>query len=435
VSWRPRVWVVPAGTRAAAVAMALIAVSGARAQEVSPEPLQVEAPGLSLDGSLQDLPGGGWVLRLDHLAGEAAAVAAHLGRRMPWPGRLLPADARAVRGRDLVVRVEGGQEGEVAWRVELGELAWGAYRLSGAYGVDPQVPLPMHLRVHGPEGLRVVAMGRTQPWAAPGGAGQELVLRRLEVAWDRLDAARPLFPRGAARPERPLRLQVDRLRLQGWPELTGVVVQTLEGEGLRLALGGRWCQTALAGEARVAAEGRVEAVLEQRLRDVPLSGLVACALTVSGAKTPPVYVEGRTSGELTLFSAGDSLDGLWRGAGGDLALVVRQGRVMRLSQVRASWGFVLDLLSSVRLNPTRLRDTLPVDELVLRGVLEDGVLRLDPVDLRGPVLRARGRAEAHLHAPGLPLHLDLEVSGQGLSRNLKQDTRLAGGGDENDDRP
>ena len=101
-------------------------------------------------------------------------------------------------------------------------------------------------------------------------------------------------------------------------------------------------------------------------------------------------------------------------------MTLREGRIMRLSNVAPSFGFVLDVLGLARLNPTRLRDTLPLDSLVIRARMEGRTMELNPLSVRSPLVNVGGTMQVNLEVEPPVMELDLTVDAKGISKRFRE---------------
>ena len=182
------------------------------------------------------------------------------------------------------------------------------------------------------------AQGRTLKWIWQGMPGVEIILRdvqlnlpenggRPKTGTDDTLSDRPILPAGAPEFPFPLRVQADRIELGAFPSIHRLLVQTIAlgrrqqtaPEPLRIATRGSWCEVDFDGEAAADQAGEIAVQVQGSIRDVAFSNLVACGLAVSAHETPPVYLEGRTTGRFlvairgrTLADVQDLLSGIFR---------------------------------------------------------------------------------------------------------------------------
>ena len=166
--------------------------------------------------------------------------------------------------------------------------------------------------------------------------------------------------------------------------------------------------------------------LEGRIRDVAFSNLVACSLLISGQEAPPVYIEGRTTARLLAHVHGRTPAQLEDSTTADLSLTLRQGRIMRLSNIDTSLGVILDILSLARLNPTQLRDTLPLDSLTLRLRRTGGAVEVKPIVFRSPLLRVDGTLKTDLDTEQPTVDIDMHIEAKGIKKHLRKRINLEG---------
>ena len=78
----------------------------------------------------------------------------------------------------------------------------------------------------------------------------------------------------------------------------------------------------------------------------------------------PIYVTGNTSFQFTFISQGKTDQEFINDLNIEGIFNIEAGKIMKLSNLHKSLGFILDILSIVHLNPSKLKDTLPFDSFV-----------------------------------------------------------------------
>lgn len=297
--------------------------------------------------------------------------------------------------------------------------------------------------------LRVQTKGALGTWDAPTGKGFDIHLSELNIQTPQPDKpakkkakktewpAEKLFPDGPPQLPIPIRFQSDAVTVDHLPPIRHIALQAFqEPDGddtklpLRLDGGFSLCETTVGGGARVDAAGDVVLQGDFSVRDVNFSNIVACALKVTKEETPPVFIEGRTYGRVRADAQGESVKALVEGFTSDLTLTLEGARVMRLSKLHDSMGFLLGLLDFAGLNPTELKDTLQMDRLVLRGRADAKRVELKTIQLTSQAMRAGGRAQVDLEKEPPVIELDLMVDSE-LTPRMEFKERFPLGEDPN----
>jgi len=78
----------------------------------------------------------------------------------------------------------------------------------------------------------------------------------------------------------------------------------------------------------------------------------------------PIYVTGNTSFQFTFIGQGKTDQEFINDLNIEGIFNIEAGKIMKLSNLHKSLGFILDILSIVHLNPSKLKDTLPFDSFV-----------------------------------------------------------------------
>ena len=334
------------------------------------------------------------------------------------------------------------------------KMSWAGYSVDGELGWKAGMQTPIDLTASAPHGLSMEVQGRTQLWPQRDESGVDVILRDVKVSLpvrpqgvesesarpQKTTSDQPFLPRGPMRLPFPLRVQTDRVEIARWPVLSKFSVQSLSlgksgergQEPVSLGFRGQWCEIDLSGEVAADRHGELGMQLEGRIRDVAFSNLVACSLTVTGQEAPPVYIEGRTTGRLLAGTHGHTPAQLEDSTTADMALTLRQGRIMRLSNIDTSLGIILDILSLARLNPTQLRDTLPLDSLTLRLRQQGKTVEVRPIAFRSPLLRVDGSLKTDLGVAQPVMDLDMHIEAKGISKHLRKRINLEGEADAQD---
>ncbi len=114
----------------------------------------------------------------------------------------------------------------------------------------------------------------------------------------------------------------------------------------------------------------------------PMDTLLACFI-----KEAPVYVTGSFTMRAVIDAEGESPKDMMNSTEYRVVSSVEDGKIMRISNLKKSLGILLKILSLVKLNPTKLKDTLVFNnlELVFSGNAEK--LEIKKFSLDSPLLK------------------------------------------------
>ena len=174
------------------------------------------------------------------------------------------------------------------------------------------------------------------------------------------------------------------------------------------------CYTHLGGSGEIEPEGKLWFSGELQTVSAPVDNFLACFLTEA-----PVYVRGDLTFRFSFESEGESGASLKKAFSfqgrGDL----RGGQILRISNLHENLRWFLDILSLVKLNPSKLKDTVPFEELVF--VLGGGLNRIDikNLTLSSPLLKMRMVLGGRLtFQPKFKRELQGEITVMGVSKSF-----------------
>ncbi len=325
----------------------------------------------------------------------------------------------------------------LAMDVKVEQLQQDPWLLTTSFGYRANAPIPITISLQGPVNLST--SGRIQPWQSGGNDGMEIICPTLTITIPKSNSAaapepttdkedaEPLLAKAPPSLPFPIRIQVDQLQLGEYPPLERLLIASATSppeKDVALSWSGSWCQVELNGGITAAENGTLALDFESQFRDVTLANLIACGLTASGAQSPAIYINGRTYGRLQASSQGNSVTALRKNLHGELSLTIDNGRVMQLSNLHPSLRFMLDILSTLKLNSSKLRNTLPFDRMLIRANTENGgkQLLINTFSLTSPALDLRmggaGKISMDKEPPTLDLHLKAEM--KGFSKTIKK---------------
>lgn len=349
-------------------------------------------------------------------------------------------------------------DGRVDWPIDLERLSLDIvlkefrrknWQVTGRLGWRHGEAIPMKLQVSGPEFVFDMG-GRVQSWTDNDLLGMDIICPEAQVDIKRsadatetgeeiagkTDRAEPFFKGRPPVSPFPLRMQVDRIEITDMPAIGRFLLAVMPAsEGKtpqRLSWSADWCQAGLGGDVTASEDGVVTALIEGRVTDVAAANLIACGLALSGAESPPVYLDGKTYARFQAETRGRSLADLEGNLAGKVTVAIEDGRIMRLSNVRGSARFFLDVLRMLRLNPTKLRDTLVFDQLLVRGSADftkKKEVDLQSISLVSPLLDLHlgGRGKINFEESPPVLELDAEGRAKGFTKKI-QDSWVLGDG-------
>ncbi len=128
---------------------------------------------------------------------------------------------------------------------------------------------------------------------------------------------------------------------------------------ISLSLGFYFCQFNLNSGIELN-NGHLETITEIKTISAPIDLIIGCFLTRA-----PIYIKGNTTVQISLMSNGNDLDNLIKNLKYDGLINIDNGIVLKLSNLGRKVSLILDLLHYVKLNPSKIKDALPFDKLVI----------------------------------------------------------------------
>ncbi len=174
------------------------------------------------------------------------------------------------------------------------------------------------------------------------------------------------------------------------------------------------CYTSLGVAGEIEPKGKLWLSGEIQTISTPVDGFLACFLTEA-----PVYIRGDLTFRFSFETQGKSLDALknaffFQGRGD-----IRNGKILKISNLHKNLKWFLDILTLAKLNPTKLKDTVVFEELnfVLEGGLKE--VNIKNLFISSPLLKLRiGLSGQFFLQPKFKKDLQGEVSVMGISKNF-----------------
>lgn len=115
---------------------------------------------------------------------------------------------------------------------------------------------------------------------------------------------------------------------------------------------------------------------------LPLDHLLGCFIHEA-----PVYITGSTTLQFTASTHGQSNKEFINNIQIEGLVTIKNGQIMKLSNLHKSLGFILDILHLMRLNPSTLHDALPFDNIfcAFKGTSKE--VKFENIRFISPVLR------------------------------------------------
>jgi len=154
-------------------------------------------------------------------------------------------------------------------------------------------------------------------------------------------------------------LEFDQITYGELPPLEGLKIDALlEEPQNHIAFLGRSCGVHLNGGCDFTRDV-LSCFTEAKLTSLPIENFLGCFVHEA-----PIYVTGNTSFQFTFIGQGKTDQEFINGLNIEGIFNIEAGKIMKLSNLHKSLGFILDVLAIVHLNPSKLKDTLPFDSLV-----------------------------------------------------------------------
>ncbi len=125
-----------------------------------------------------------------------------------------------------------------------------------------------------------------------------------------------------------------------------------------IGLSGYFCNMLFSGGGEYK-NGEVLATMDVRAISLPVDHLIACFINKA-----PIYITGNTNLQGTVNTQGKTIKGLKRHLSFDILIDIDNGRVMKLSNLGKKIKWILDILSYVKLNPSKLEDSLEFKKII-----------------------------------------------------------------------
>ena len=214
-------------------------------------------------------------------------------------------------------------------------------------------------------------------------------------------------------------LEFDQITYGELSPLEGLKIDALlEEPQNHIAFLGRSCGVYLNGGCDFARDA-LSCFTEAKSTSLPIENLLGCFVHEA-----PIYVTGNTSFQFTFIGQGKTDQEFINDLNIEGIFNIEAGKIMKLSNLHKSLGFILDVLAIVHLNPSKLKDTLPFDSLVcqIKGtpkqiafknlrfispvthIYGEGNLKLE----KGPIFYLKGEVKKGIFKKAFSLKKDLK---------------------------
>lgn len=155
--------------------------------------------------------------------------------------------------------------------------------------------------------------------------------------------------------------------------------------------------------------------LDVEARDLDLPLFIGCF-----ASQLPVYLTGTIHFKLYVSGSGVTPKQLEKSMSGEIVATIKDGQIIRLSHLDRRLKFILDALRVVRLNPSKLEDTLPYEKFYLEGEVRRKEIKLAKYFMDSPVLNMAGEGTIDLEDRKLTLKGNIVFKGLKKSFSVEQ---------------
>ncbi len=200
-------------------------------------------------------------------------------------------------------------------------------------------------------------------------------------------------------------------------ELKGDVL--FKGDTTALSTEFYFCNLLFSGGMEIQKGTNVGAAFDIRAISMPIDHLLGCFITKA-----PVYVTGDTNIQVNLSTHGTTYREVVGNLSLDAFLRLDNGRILKLSNLGKKVEMILDVLSFVGLNPSKIEDALPFNKLIVS--VSGGVKRLDikQIEVISPILLFSSGGYFDLEKE--KLHLSGTIKKSFLSKDFNLTTFLNG---------
>ena len=151
-------------------------------------------------------------------------------------------------------------------------------------------------------------------------------------------------------------------------------------KSMSLSLGLYFCQFNLNSGVELN-NGHLETITEIKTISAPIDLIIGCFLTRA-----PVYIKGDTSVQISIMSNGKDLDNFVKNIKYDGFINIDNGIVLKLSNLGKKVSLILKLLNYVKLNPSKIKDALPFDKLVISFDGDMKKVNIKSMQLNSPIM-------------------------------------------------
>ena len=153
-------------------------------------------------------------------------------------------------------------------------------------------------------------------------------------------------------------LEFDQIVYEDYPPIESLKIDAMFDSNNQLALNTRCCNVNLSLGCEFT-DNFLNCFSEAKVSSVNLEHLLGCFIHEA-----PIYVTGKTGFQLTISAQGKTDKEFIDNAKIDGLLNIEAGQIMKLSNLHKSLGFILDIMRIIKLNPAKLEDTLPFDNVI-----------------------------------------------------------------------
>jgi len=134
----------------------------------------------------------------------------------------------------------------------------------------------------------------------------------------------------------------------------------------------------------------------------------------------PVYLTGKMDFRLDASGGGLTPEELEKSVSGEMVVLIEDGQIIKLSHLDRRLKFILDILHVVRLNPSKLEDSLPYQKFYLECKIARYEITISKYFMDSPVLNAWGEGKIGLEDKKLTLKGNILFKGLKKSFHLEQ---------------
>ncbi|MBN2373122.1 hypothetical protein JXL19_04990 [bacterium] len=119
--------------------------------------------------------------------------------------------------------------------------------------------------------------------------------------------------------------------------------------------------------------------------DIELPHFIGCFVSEL-----PVYLTGKVDIRLNASGNGKTPDDIENSVAGEVTVSVKDGQVIKLSNLDRRLKFILEILKRVKLNPSNIEDSLPFHKFYMRGDISRKELKIPEYFMNSPIINVVG---------------------------------------------